>query len=58
MKLPVYVIDMKDNCLLGNDFLSAMNFEEVFTSFFKIPFRGVEKNSFCSRIMKEIDKIP
>jgi len=34
MELPVYVVDMKDNCLLGNNFLSAMNFEGTFASFF------------------------
>jgi len=37
MRLPVYVDDMKNDCLLGNDFFSAMNFEEVFTLFFGIP---------------------
>jgi len=36
MKLPVYVVDIKDDCLLGNDFLSAMNFEETFVSFFGV----------------------
>jgi len=34
MKLSVYAVNMKDDCLLGNDFLSAMNFEEIFVSFF------------------------
>jgi len=49
---------MKDDCLLGNDFLSAMNFEEIFISFFGIPSQGMGKNSFCSRIMKKIHKVP
>jgi len=55
MKCPVMsgFIDMKDDCLLGNDFLLAMNFEKVFTSFFR-----KKKNFFCSRIMKEINKVP
>jgi len=34
MELLVYVVDIKDDCLLRNDFLSAMNFEETFASFF------------------------
>jgi len=36
MELPVYVVNMKDDCLFGNDFLSAMNFEGIFASFFDI----------------------
>jgi len=47
---------MKDDCLLGTDFLSAINFEEVLPRFSE--FRLREKNSFCSRIMKEIHKVP
>jgi len=46
MKLPVYVVDMKDHCLLGNDFLSAMNFEEIFALFFGISSRKKEEDSF------------
>jgi len=53
MELLIYVIEMKDNCLLGNDFLSAMNFEETFALFFDILSQKKEKDSFCSRIMKE-----
>jgi len=33
MKLPVYVVNMKNGCLLGNNFLSALNFEGVFIIF-------------------------
>jgi len=36
MKLLVYVVDMKDDCLLKNDFFSTIKFE-VFTSSFRIP---------------------
>jgi len=49
MKLLVYIIDMKDNGLLGNYFLSTMNFEEVFASFFQISSereRGRERKNF------------
>jgi len=41
-----------------NDFLSAMNFEETFASFFDIPFQKKEEDSFCSRIMKEDNGVP
>jgi len=61
MELPVYVVEMKDDCLLGNDFLSAMNFEETFASFlvfFGIPSQKKEEDSFCSRIMKETNRVP
>jgi len=50
MKLPVYVVDMKDDCLLGNDFLSAMNFEEVFASFFGIPSQREEEVLFSDYV--------
>jgi len=43
MKLPVYVVDMKKDCLLGNDFLSAMGFGETFVSFFGIPSQEKEE---------------
>jgi len=52
MKFPVYVVDMKDDCLLGNDFLSALNFEEAFASFFGISSQKEKENSFYFRIMK------
>jgi len=55
MKLPVYAIDMKDDCLLGNNFLSAVNFEETFASFLGIPSQKEKENSFCFRIMREIE---
>jgi len=49
---------MKDDCLLGNDFLLAINFEEGFASFFGIPSQREKENSFCSRIMRESDRVP
>jgi len=36
MKFTIYIVDMKDDCLLGNNFLSAMNFEDTFISFFGV----------------------
>jgi len=57
MERPVYVVDMKD-CLLRNDFLSAMNFEGSFASFFGIPSQRKKENSFCSRIMRETNRVP
>jgi len=58
MKLPVYVVEIKDNCLLGNDFLSAMNFEETFVSFFGVPSPEKKEESFCSQIVSEAAKVP
>jgi len=49
---------MKDNCLLGNDFLSAMGFGETFDSFFGIPSQEKEEESFCSRVMSEGSGVP
>jgi len=43
MKLPVYIVEMKYDCLLGNDFLSAINFEETLVSFFSISSQGKEE---------------
>jgi len=57
MKLPVYIIEMKDDCLLGNDFLSAMNFEETLVSFFGISSQG-RKEFVCSRIESEANGVP
>jgi len=54
IKLPVYVVDMKNDCLLGNDFLSAMNFEGTFASFFSISFQKKE-DSFW--IMREANRV-
>jgi len=53
MKLPVYIVEMKDDCLLGNDFLSGVNFEETLISFF-----GVSSKEFvCSRIESEANGV-
>jgi len=51
MELPVYVVDMKDNCLLGN-------FEGTFAKFFGIFSQKKEEDSFCSRIMREANRVP
>jgi len=57
MKLPVYIVDMKDDCLLGNDFLSAKNFEEILISFFGVSSQE-RKEFVCSRIESETGEIP
>jgi len=57
MKLPVYIVEMKDDCLLGNDFLSAMNFEETLVSFFGVSSQGKEE-FVCSRIENEVSGVP
>jgi len=56
MKLPVYIVDMKDDCLLGNDFLSAKNFEETLISFFGVSSQ--KKEFVCSRIERGTNEIP
>jgi len=43
---------------LENDFLSAMNFEGIFVSFFGIPSQKKEEDSFCFRIMRETNRVP
>jgi len=58
MKLPVYVADIKDDCLLRNDFLSVMNFEGTFASFLDISSQRKKKDFFYSRIMREVNKVP
>jgi len=58
MKLPVYVVDMKDDCLLRNNFLSAVNFEETFVSFFDVPSQKKKEKSFCSQIVSEASEVP
>jgi len=57
MKLPVYIVEMKDDCLLGNDFLSAMNFEEILVSFFDVSSQE-RKEFVCSRIESETNGVP
>jgi len=51
MELPVYVVEMKNDYLLGNDFLLTMNLEETFASFFSIPSQKKR------RIMKEAKRV-
>jgi len=57
MKLPVYIVEMKDDCLLGNDFLLAMNFEETLVSFFGDSSQR-RKELVCSRIESEANGVP
>jgi len=57
MKLPVYVVDMKDDCLLGNDFLSAKKIEETLISFFGVSSQE-RKEFVCSRIESETSEVP
>jgi len=57
MKLPVYIVEMKDDCLLGNDFLSATNFEETLVSFFGVSSQK-KKEFVCSRIESEANGVP
>jgi len=56
MKLLVYIVEMKDDCLLGNDFLSAMNFEETLVSFFGVSSQE-RKKFVCSGIESEINGV-
>jgi len=35
-----------------------MNFEETFASFFGIPSRKKEKDSFCFRVIREANRVP
>jgi len=56
MKLPIYVVNMKDD-LLGNDFLSAMNLKETLASFFGISSQRKEEDSIWSRIMREANRV-
>jgi len=60
IKLPVYVVDMKDDYLLGSDFLSATNFEENLVSFFGSCSQVGKETFFChfSRIMSEVNGVP
>jgi len=58
IKLPVYVVDMKDDCLLGSDFLSATNFEGNLVSFFRLCSQEGKGASFCSRIVSEVNGVP
>jgi len=39
INLPVYVVDMEYDCLLGTDFFSMVKFDEIFTSFFNISIK-------------------
>jgi len=57
MKLPVYIVEMMDDCLLRNDFLSATNFEETLVSFFGVSSQK-RKEFVCSRIEDEANGVP
>jgi len=46
-------MSLKEDCLLGNDFLSAMGFRKTFVLFFGIPSQKKEEEFFCSRVMSE-----
>jgi len=52
-KLPVYIVEIKSDCLLRNDFLSVMHFEEILVSFFGTSSQG-KKEFFCSWIEKKL----
>jgi len=58
IKLPVYVVDMKEDCLLGSDFLSATNFERNLVSFFGLSSQEGRGESFCSRVVSEVNGVP
>lgn len=55
---PVFVTDMVEDCLLGADFFSAINKEDVFESIFgKVDF-GEQEQFVCSRIRSCFDEVP
>jgi len=43
MKLPIYVVDIKDDSLLGNDFLSTINFGSFYLIFWNFVLRRGRK---------------
>ena len=51
-ELPVFVADIGEDCLLGADFLAAVNLENIFEPIFGNPDLGKEENFVCSRIQK------
>jgi len=49
---------MKDDCLLGNDFLLTMNFDGAFASLLVFLLRKRRRIPFCSRITRKVNRVP
>ncbi|XP_071580822.1 uncharacterized protein [Temnothorax nylanderi] len=58
VEIPMYVIDMDDDCLLGVDFLRKINLENVFESAFVSSESEEEKVLSCSRIQVSSGRAP
>lgn len=58
VRLPVFVIDFEEDCLLGTDFLSAVNLENIFEPMFGRNIQGKEGGIACSRIQNFVKRIP
>lgn len=48
LKIPMIIAEISDDCILGEDFLKAVNLERIFESYFDSTF--FKKKSSCSRI--------
>lgn len=57
-ELPIYVADIVEDCLLGADFLSAVNLEDIFSPFFEENLKKVGLVSSCSRMSSWKNEIP
>lgn len=57
LDLPMYVAEMRDDCLLGVDFLSHTNLESAFQTALGI-FQPVGKKVTCARITNITDQVP
>ncbi|XP_071652203.1 uncharacterized protein [Temnothorax longispinosus] len=58
VEIPMYVIDMDDDCLLGVDFLRKINLENVFEFAFISSESDKEKVLSCSRIQVSSERAP
>lgn len=58
VEFPVFVADIAEDCLLGNDFLSIVNLENIFEPIFGDSNVGEKEKFFCSRIENCVDEVP
>lgn len=58
VKIPMFVAEINDECLLGVDFLKKINLENIFDVAFNVPKFKEERILQCSRIDNSSGKVP
>lgn len=57
-EIPIYVLEINEDCLLGVDFLKETSLENVFKETFGFSEFKEKQNLKCSRIQDYSEKVP